>query len=88
MRHECWSIHNVTFKEPRMSARDLLYNKGSIVKMKAKRDLHLATLLFGVIKYSFPPYLAEKMVWSREVKKSFTRSRAWFMGLPRHRSNA
>jgi hypothetical protein len=40
-------------------------NKHNILKMQHRRKLHLACLLFGVIKYEAPKYLFEKLSGSR-----------------------
>lgn len=47
---------------PHMLVTSYYINKGNILKMKARRDVHQATLLFGVIKYGAPLYLAAKLV--------------------------
>lgn len=63
-------------------------NNANILKMKFRRNLHLATLLFGTIKHNNPFYLAEKLVWSRDVKSRFTRNSVSSLAIPRHRTNA
>lgn len=63
-------------------------NNFNILKMKARRDLHLACLLFNVIKYRTPPYLADKLLWSRDVNSYMTRSTSYALVLPRPRTVA
>lgn len=41
-------------------------NQHCILRMKARRKLHLATLLFGVIKFGAPSYLYDKLIWFKE----------------------
>lgn len=41
-------------------------NSSSLLKMKERRDLHLATLLFGIILHKNPPYLYSKLSWASE----------------------
>lgn len=57
-------------------------NKANLLNMKARRELHLASLLFGVLKSQQPAYLYEKLSW---CKTSDTRSnRVWTLQMPRH----
>lgn len=46
-------------------------NKGKLLKMEARRTLHLATLLFGIIKTEKPSYLFDKLNFSiRAVRQA------------------
>lgn len=51
------------FKIPPRSHVTPFINQHSILKMKSRRKLHLACLLFGVIKYKEPSYLYNKLSW-------------------------
>uniref|UniRef100_A0A2A4KAV4 Reverse transcriptase domain-containing protein n=1 Tax=Heliothis virescens TaxID=7102 RepID=A0A2A4KAV4_HELVI len=51
------------FKIPPRSHVTPFINQHSILKMKSRRKLHLACLLFGVIKYQEPSYLYKKLSW-------------------------
>lgn len=53
----CFNIPPRTHVTPFLNDSDLL-------KMKARRDLHLANLLFGVLKFKSPPYLFNKLKWA------------------------
>ena len=48
---------------PRRSHVTPFLNKHFILKMKSRRKLHLACLLFGVIKFKKPDYLYNKLNW-------------------------
>lgn len=60
-------------------------NKHNILKMQHRRKLHLACLLFGVLKYKSPKYLFEKLSNSRSRG---TRQCALQLMTPRHASAA
>lgn len=55
------------FKIPPRSHVTPYLNSSDLLKMKARRNLHLATLLFGIIKYKSPPYLFSKLEWASET---------------------
>ncbi|CAH2109118.1 unnamed protein product [Euphydryas editha] len=40
--------------------------------MERRRHLHLATFLFGIIKYKCPPYLYSKLQWAKDKQLSLT----------------
>lgn len=63
-------------------------NRGNLMKMMARRKLHLATLLFGVILTKTPDYLYRKLSWSSEFNKKNTRASAYRLTTPRHRTAA
>lgn len=63
-------------------------NSSNMLKMKARRDLHLASLLFGVIGYKFPPYLFVKLVWAQERYRYHKRAGTHVLVTPRHKSVA
>ena len=52
----CYNIPRRTHVTP-------VLNKNFVLKMKSRRKLHLACLLFGVIKYQKPDYLFGKLSW-------------------------
>lgn len=51
------------FKIPPRSHVTPFLNRHSILRMKARQKLHLACLLFGVLKYNSPKYLRERLTW-------------------------
>ncbi|CAG4982095.1 unnamed protein product [Colias eurytheme] len=51
-------------------------NKKCILKMKGRRELHLAGLVFKVIKTGKPVYLYEKLSWAKDSHALNTRSKA------------
>ncbi|KAJ8708229.1 hypothetical protein PYW07_007757 [Mythimna separata] len=52
----CYNIPRRTHVTPYL-------NKHFTLKMKSRRKLHLACLLFGVVKYQKPDYLFNKLSW-------------------------
>lgn len=60
----------------------------NIFKMEMRRVLHLAIVLFGIMKFKITSYLGAKLVWARYVKTAFTGASAWSLVLPRHRTTA
>lgn len=63
-------------------------NDAKMLKMDYRRKLHLASLLFGVIRNQVPPYLAAKLVWTRDVKCQKTRDRGALLHILRHKTHA
>lgn len=77
------------FYVPRRDHVTSYLNRASILKMENRRRLHLATMLFGVIKHGVPTYLVEKLVWTRDVNTAHsTRSSQYALILPMHRTAA
>lgn len=60
----------------------------NILNMKHRRDLHFASLLFGVVKSEKPHYLYSKLVWARDHSTYATRASSFLMRTPRHGSAA
>jgi hypothetical protein len=63
-------------------------NKHNILKMAHRRKLHLACLLFGVIKHKAPAYLYEKLSWSSTQRSHRTRQCSLQLMTPQHASAA
>lgn len=63
-------------------------NANNLLKMKARRQLHLASLLFGVIATGRPPYLHSKLVWAADRSKYPKRSCTHVFAAPKHHSVA
>jgi hypothetical protein len=63
-------------------------NKHNILKMAHRRKLHLACLLFGVIKYETPAYLFEKLSWFSSRRSHRTRQCSIQLMTPQHASAA
>jgi hypothetical protein len=63
-------------------------NSDNIVKMEARRRLHLATLLFGVINTGRPRYLLDKLVWTETYCSYGRRSCTRVFATPQHRTVA
>lgn len=77
------------FYIPRRDHVTSYLNRASILKMENRRRLHLATMLFGVIKHGVPKYLVEKLEWTRDVNTTHcTRSSQYALSLPMHRTAA
>ena len=57
------------FKIPNRSHVTPYLNVNNVLKMTARRKLHLASLLFGVTKYRKPSYLYEKLTWRQDQYK-------------------
>ncbi|XP_045447535.1 uncharacterized protein LOC123655825 [Melitaea cinxia] len=77
------------FYIPRRDHVTSYLNQASILKMKNRRRLHLATMLFGVIKHGVPTYLVDKLEWRRNVNTAHcTRSSQYALSLPMHRTAA
>lgn len=63
-------------------------NSGNLMKMTARRQLHLATLLFDVIVSKQPEYLYSKLSWSKNYHKVNTRASSYMLITQRHRTTA
>lgn len=63
-------------------------NSGNLMKMDARRKLHLASLMFGVVLWKTPEYLYRKLVWSRDVSSRNTRASSYLLLTPNHRTAA
>lgn len=63
-------------------------NKGNLMRMSARRKLHLATLLFGTILTKKPDYLYKKLSWSRDVNQIKTRASSYLMLASSHKTAA
>lgn len=76
------------FKIPPRTHCTPYLNNANIIKMKHRRETHLATLMFNLVKYQMPVYLYKKLVWSRDVQSYVTRSSGHSLAIPRHRTAA
>lgn len=64
-------------------------NNAGIMKMEFRRQLHFATLLFGVVKFKVPQYLFHKLQWASDVHTTHnTRAASYLILMPRHTSAA
>lgn len=63
-------------------------NSSNLLKMKARRLLHLATLLFGVVSGRIPPYLYSKLKWVQDESLYQKRTCTHVFVTPRHKSMA
>lgn len=61
-------------------------NDAKQLKMAARRELHFAVMLFGIIKNKQPEYLYDKLKWSSAVNKYDTRASAHLLIIPKHQS--
>ncbi|KAG7305787.1 hypothetical protein JYU34_009925 [Plutella xylostella] len=61
-------------------------NSCGLLKVAARQRLHLAALLFGVIKYKSPQYLFNKLAWSRDYHSINTRASTYLMVTPKHKT--
>lgn len=57
----------------------------NLLRMKARRKLHLATLMFGIIKNKVPPYLFQKLKWVQEYSRFLKRDCTHVFVTPRHK---
>jgi hypothetical protein len=60
----------------------------NIVRMEARRRLHLATLLCGVINTGRPHYLLDKLVWTNTICSYGRRCCTHVFATPQHRTVA
>lgn len=68
---------------PRRSHVTPFLNQGGLLKMEARRTLHLASLLFGIIKHKQPSFLYSKLIFPRAQERL-----ALGLIYPRHRTAA
>lgn len=73
---------------PRRSHVTPFANQNNILKMEARRRLHLAGLLFGVITTHKPRYLYEKLSWRQHLSKNHIRTTTNPLSIPQHRTAA
>lgn len=71
------------FRVPPRSHITPYLNAAGLLNMPARRRLHLATLLFGIVRSGVPAYLLSRLVWP----KSARRCKAMIL-VPRHRTAA
>ncbi|CAG4929266.1 unnamed protein product [Colias eurytheme] len=77
----CWNIPPRTHVSPYIRS-------AKILNMEARRRLHFATLLFGVMQTKVPSYLYQKLAWmgERSALSYQTRSAFQKLAIPRHHS--
>ena len=63
-------------------------NAANILQMEKQRDLHLATLLFGVLKSKKPEYLFEKLKFRKKGGTQSIRLVSSVLQIPEHRTAA
>lgn len=63
-------------------------NGANILKMETRRQLHLATLLFGLIKTHNPSYLYSKLTWRQSRHAQSIRAVTVPLSIPSHRTAA
>ncbi|XP_047998480.1 uncharacterized protein LOC125235894 [Leguminivora glycinivorella] len=63
-------------------------NKHNILKMLHRRKLHLASLLFGIVKHKSPLYLFEKLSWMSTRRSLAVRTCSIQLITPRHATAA
>lgn len=63
-------------------------NSSNLLKMAARRRLHLAVLLFGVIGRQYPRYLFDKFVWAHATNRYPSRACTFVFVTPKHKSMA
>lgn len=73
---------------PRRSHVTPFTNTNRILKMAARRKLHMASLLFGVITTQKPNYLFSKLSWRQNRYKYRIRSSTNPLSIPKHRTMA
>lgn len=73
---------------PRRSHVTLFAMQHNILKMEARRRLHLAGLLFGVVTTQKPRYLYEKLTWRQDSSKTHIRTGTNPLSIPQHRTAA
>lgn len=61
-------------------------NKHYALKMKSRRKLHLACLLFSVVNFKNPSYLYDKLKWVTEYRQCSSRHGSQQLSIPRHRT--
>lgn len=63
-------------------------DEANMLKMGPRRELHLASLLFGIVKYQQPSYLYEKLKWLRDCTQLESRSASYKLVLPPYKTVA
>lgn len=76
------------FRVPPRSHVTPFINTANMLKMEARRKLHLATMLFGVITSRTPKYLYDKLEWAQDRCRYQRRACTPVLTTPRHRSMA
>lgn len=71
------------FRVPPRSHITPYLNDANLLNMQARRRLHLAMLLFGVVRHESPSYLSRRLEWSGSARRVASRAR-----LPLHRTVA
>lgn len=64
------------------------FNKRNLLKMNARRKLHLASLMFSVIHSRTPLYLYDKLEWTHGYTGRVRRNCVPQLSIPRHRTAA
>lgn len=77
----CFSIPPRTHVSPYL-------NSAHMLKMKARRTLHLAILLFGLTKSTIPSYLQSKLTWAKSNSRYIRRECTSVFVTPKHRTVA
>lgn len=76
------------FKVPARAHITPFLNQANLMKMAARRKLHLATMLFGVIRNHQPEYLYKKLIWAQETRRYESRASVFVLKCHRHKSMA
>lgn len=76
------------FSVPPRSHITPFLNKQSILKMKSRRKLHLACLMFGVIKHKQPSYLFKKLSWIASKRECEVRQCSQQLATEMHKTAA
>ena len=76
----CFSIPPRTHVTP-------FLNSSNMLRMEGRIKMHLAGLLFGIVKFKTPEYLYKKLTW-RFSSARFLRSCALQLAIPQHRTAA
>jgi hypothetical protein len=75
------------FNIPKRARVTPFLNKSGILKMAARRTIHLASQVFNIINRKMPKYLYEKLRWSGESHPFNTRSRVEVkLAIPKHKT--
>lgn len=72
------------FNVPPRSHITPFLNQHRILNMKNRRDLHLATFMFGVVKSGKPRFLYDKFEWARDHNRHPPRACSFVLRIPRH----
>lgn len=63
-------------------------NKAGLLNMSARRELHLATVVYDLIKFKHPDYLFKKLVWSSSRNPYKTRASSYLLIVKKHKTTA